>query len=394
VKDDLARIEIPGEHEARERTWATVQAAFAARQPVLRRARLLRPALALAVALGVVAAVVSPPGRAVLDEIRDAVATEARAPLFRLPAAGKLLVVSEQNGGVWVVNEDGSRRRLGDYENATWSPFGRYVIVTRRSLLRALTPEGEERWSIGGRNLSQAAWSGTETDTRIAYVSDVRGGGVRVVAGDGTGDRLLAPGADGPLAWRPGSAHELAYISGKKLELRNADTGRVVWTARGVTPRFTRGLSWSSDGTRLAVVAGRSIAVVDERGRIVGRLELPADEIVAAAFAPQGHELAVHIRSTKGGFLAWRSTIRLLDVDRMGRGRNVFQGQGDFGELAWSPDGRWLLTTWRTADQWLFVERATGRVVAVPDVTMRFPRPDGGRPLLFVSDRWCCGPGS
>lgn len=392
MKSDLERIEIPGEHDARERTWTIVQAAFAAWQPVERRARLLRPALALAVGLALVAAVVSPPGRAVLDEIRDAVATEARAPLFRLPTAGKLLVVSEQNGGIWVVNEDGSRRRLGDYENATWSPFGRYVIVTRRSLLRALTPDGEERWSVGGRNLSQATWGGTEADTRIAYVSDAAGGGIRVVAGDGTGDRLLIPGADGPLAWRPGSRHELAYLSGTTLQLRNADTGRVIWRTSGVAARSAQGLSWSSDGTRLTVVAGRGITVVDELGRIVRRLRFPSNVIVAAAFAPRGHELAIHLRNTGGGYLAWRSTIRLVDVDRSNRGRNVFQGQGDFGELAWSPDGRWLLTTWRTADQWLFVERATGRVVAVAEVTTRFPRPDGRRPLLFVSDRWCCGP--
>jgi hypothetical protein len=357
---------------------------------VERRTRLLRPALALAVGLAVVAAVLSPPGRAVLGEIRDVVGTEARAPLFRLPASGKLLVVSEQSGGVWVVNEDGSRRRLGDYEDATWSPFGRYVIATRRSLLRALTPEGEERWSIRGRKLSQATWSGTETDTRIAYVSDATGGGIRVAAGDGTGDRLLVPGVDGPLAWRPGSGHELAYPSGTALHLRNTDTGRLLWRARGVAPRFTRRLSWSPDGRRLAVVSDPGIAVVDERGRLVRRLEFPGNEIVAAAFAPQGHVLAVHLRRTRGGYAAWRSTIRLVDVDRADGGRNVFQGQGDFGELAWSPDGRWLLITWRTADQWLFVDRATGRVVAVPDITTRFPRPDGRRPLLFVSDRWCC----
>jgi hypothetical protein len=390
VKSELERIEIPGEHDARERTWAVVRAAFAARQPVERGARLLRPALALAVGLAVVAGFLSPPGRAVLEEIREVVATEARAPLFRLPSPGKLLVVSEQSGGIWVVNEDGSRRLLGDYEDAAWSPFGRFVIATRRSLLRALTPEGEERWSIRGRNLSQATWSGSQTDTRIAYVSDASGGGIRLAAGDGTDDRLLAPGADGPLAWRPGSRHELAYQSETNLHLRNADTGRVIWSARGVAPRFTRGLSWSSDGRRVAVVAATGISVVDELGRVVRRLEFPSDVIVAAAFAPQGHELAVHLRTTRGGYLAWRSSIRLVDVDRPNRSRNVFQGQGDFGELAWSPDGRWLLTTWRTADQWLFVERATGRVVAVPDITTRFPRPDGRRPLLFVSDRWCC----
>ena len=390
MRRELERIEVPGEHEARERTWTVMSAAFVERQPVERRARRLRPALAIAVALAVVAAALSPPGRAVLDEIREAVATEARAPLFRLPARGQLLVVSEQNGGVWVVNEDGSRRRLGDYEDAQWSPFGRYVVVTRRNLLRALTPEGEERWSVAARNVSQATWGGSEVDTRIAYVADFPEGGIRVVSGDGTGDRLLVPGADGPLAWRPGSRHELAYPLATDLYLREVDTGRVLWRARGVAPRFTRGLSWSSDGRRVAVIADPGIAVVDENGRVVRRLAFPGRVVVAAAFAPQSHELAVHLRDTSRGYIGWRTTLRVVDVDRPARARSVFSAQGDFGELAWSPDGRWLLVSWRSADQWLFVERSTGRVVAVPVISSRFPRPDGGRPLLFVSDRWCC----
>ncbi len=390
MRRELERIEIPGEHDARERTWAVVRAAFADRQPVERSAWRLRPILVLAAALAVVAAALSPPGRAVLDEIREVVAKEAAAPLFRLPAPGQLIVVSEQRGGVWVVNEDGSRRRLGDYEDGQWSPFGRYVVATRRNLLRAVTPEGEERWSIAGRNVSQATWGGSEVDTRIAYVSDFPEGGIRVVSGDGTGDRLLVPGADGPLAWRPGSRHELAYPSATDLYLRDVDTGRVLWRARDVAPRFTHGLSWSSDGRRVAVVADPGIAVVDELGRVVRRLSFPGREIVAAAFGPQGHVLAVHLRDTSRGYIGWRSSLRLLDVDRPSQARSVFSGQGDFGELAWSPDGDWLLVTWRTADQWLFVNRATGRVVAVPEISRRFPRPDARRPLLFVSDRWCC----
>jgi dipeptidyl aminopeptidase/acylaminoacyl peptidase len=289
-----------------------------------------------------------------------------------------------------VVNEDGSRRLLGDYEDAQWSPFGRYVVVTRRNLLRAVTPEGEERWSISGRNLSQATWGGSEADTRIAYVSDAPNEGVRVVAGDSTDDRLLVPGADGPLAWKPGPEHLLAYPSGTALHLEDVDTGRVLWRAPGVAPRFTRGLSWSSDGRRVAVIADPGIAVVDERDRVVRRLAFPGREIVAAAFAPRGHTLAVHLRDTSRGYLGWRSILRVLDVDRPERARSVFSSQGDFGELAWSPDGRWMLVSWRTADQWLFVERSTGRVVAVPGISSRFPRPDGGRPLLHTSNRWCC----
>ena len=33
MRKDLERIEIPGEHEARERSWAVVRSAFAEREP-------------------------------------------------------------------------------------------------------------------------------------------------------------------------------------------------------------------------------------------------------------------------------------------------------------------------------------------------------------------------
>ena len=73
MKRELERIEIPGEHAARVRTWAVVETAFAERQPTERRSRRLRPALALAAGLAVLAAAVTPPGQAVIDGIREAV---------------------------------------------------------------------------------------------------------------------------------------------------------------------------------------------------------------------------------------------------------------------------------------------------------------------------------
>ena len=35
--------------------------------------------------------------------------------------------------------------------------------------------------------------------------------------------------------------------------------------------------------------------------------------------------------------------------------RKLFDGEGRFSGLAWSPDGRWLLAAWRDADQWVFI---------------------------------------
>jgi len=207
VRKRLEQIEIPGEHEARERSWAVVRAAFAEREPAPRR-RSWKPIAAVAVALVAVAGLLSPPGRAVLDEIREVVGVEQAQPaLFSLPAPGRLLVTADS--GAWVVDEDGSKRLLGNYRDASWSPFGRFVVASRRNELVALTPDGEVRWTLARPDVRFPRWGGTKTDTRIAYLS---AGTLRIVGGDGKGDRLLdsRPGDRAPL-WRPGSAHVLIY---------------------------------------------------------------------------------------------------------------------------------------------------------------------------------------
>ena len=100
---------------------------------------MLRLALAVAVVVAALAAVLSSPGRAVLDEVREAVGVERAQPaLFSLPAPGRLLVASD--AGVWVVQEDGSKRLLGPYREASWSPFGRFVVAARENELAALEP--------------------------------------------------------------------------------------------------------------------------------------------------------------------------------------------------------------------------------------------------------------
>ena len=169
MKQELERIQIPDEHGARERSWAVVSAAFAEREPQPRR-RSWKPVAAVALAVVVVAGLLSPPGRAVLDEIRQVVGVEGSAPaLFSLPAPGRLLVTADS--GVWVVDEDGSKRLLGDYREASWSPFGRFVVATRANELVALTPDGTVRWSLARPDVRLPRWGGSRTDTRIAYFS-------------------------------------------------------------------------------------------------------------------------------------------------------------------------------------------------------------------------------
>jgi hypothetical protein len=212
VRGLLLLLPVPDELDAQRRAWSVVRSAFEEREPVAWPRRHARPLLALAAALALLAAALTPPGRAFVGEVRDLIGREqvgrrdAAPALFRLPAAGRLLVTSAR--GVWLVRQDGNKRLLGRYRDASFSPTGRFVAVARRNELVALDPSGELQWSLPRRNVSAPRWHGTRFDTRIAYLS---GGNLRVVPGDGTGDKLLAEAVH-PVApaWRPGRGYVLA----------------------------------------------------------------------------------------------------------------------------------------------------------------------------------------
>ena len=241
-----------------DRAWEVVRRAYEERTPAppdRRRAssRLLLAGVAAAGAIAAAVALVTPPGHAVLERVRRAVGIEHAAPaLVSLPAQGRLLVVSV-----------GRRRRLGRQRGrpeAAARQLLRRDVVAARPLRRRDDAHRPGRRSTfdtacAGRSRARGAtwprWEGTVTDTRIAYMTPH---GLRVVAGDGTGDHLLDRFAgDVPPAWDPARLHTLAYYSGGAILLRNADTGRLVWRAPvTVTPSS---LAWSSDGRMLAVVS-------------------------------------------------------------------------------------------------------------------------------------------
>jgi hypothetical protein len=351
---------VPADHEAEERAWSVVRAAYAEREPVRRapRRRLMIAGVALAVA--VAAAALSSPGQAVVNAVRRSIGISHAAPaLFRLPAAGRLLVSDGGVGGTWVVNVDGSKRRLGDYTQAAWSPHGLYVIAASPSEIAAIEPTtGGVRWSIARPKVAFPRWGGSRTNTRVAYLS---GGQLHVVAGDGTGDAAVAGSSHIAPAWRPGDRLQLAFV---------ASDGRVrllgAWRSsrRYAKPRS---LVWSPDGKKLLLVTARQLVSFDPASGRAHVLRLR--DVTAAAFSPQGQLAVVHGKA-----------LLVIGGEQT---RTVFKTLNRLQGLAWSPNGRWLLTALPSADQWIFV--GGRRVLAVSHITRQF----GGTPSL---DGWVTGP--
>jgi len=368
-----------------DRAWEVVRRAYEERLatvPARRRASNGVVLAAVGVVAVVVAAALSPPGHAVFERVRRAVGVEHASPaLLSLPAPGKLLVLSSEHGGTWIVDADGARRRIGSWQYASWSPHGRYVVVANDDELAALDPKGNVRWTLARRNVASPVWEGTDVDTRIAYLA---ASGLRVVAGDGTDDRLLDPYAVAEVpAWDPARLHTLAFQSGGSVVVEQVDTRHVLWRT---TLRVYGTLVWSGDGRRLAVVAPGRIVVLSARGRILRSFGSSSGELIGAAFQPGTHRLAVVIRHERAA--GRRSEVKTFDVDHPRAGRLLFAGPGVFRDIAWSPNGRWLLVDWPTANQWVFLHGA--QVKAVANVQQQFLRPDHLGPMFELSEGWCC----
>jgi WD40 repeat protein len=291
--------------------------------------------------------------------VRRAVGVEtADEALFRLPGAGRLLVTS--SSGAWVVAADGSKRRLGDEGQASWSPHGLFVVVANDDTLAAVEPaHGTVRWTISRPGVSFPRWGGTRTDTRIAYLS---AGRLRVVAGDGTGDVELAPRvARVAPAWQP-ERHVLAYATARGVVVVDVDSRKVlaVHAAHGV-----RQLAWSPDGTQLVAVMPRFVHIWKSGGP---QLLLRLAGVQAVAFAGDGRLALLEGRN-----------VFFYGANEAG---NVFSAPGRLSGLAWSPNGRWIVTSLPSADQWIFV--GGRRLRAVSNIARQF----GGHVSL---DGWVPG---
>jgi dipeptidyl aminopeptidase/acylaminoacyl peptidase len=356
----------PHEREAGDRSWPVVRAAFEERVPVPRR-RDRRPLVAAAIGVAVLAAAFSPPGLAVFGSLRDAVRNEDH--LVSLPTAGRILV--NAHDGAWVVQRDGSKRFLAGYSDASWSPHGLYLAAARGNELVAMEPNGKIHWKLArAHRIEGPRWS--YEGFRIAYYS---GRSLRIVNGDGTGDHLLARNVDpGPLAWEPGT-HVLAYLNrAGDIQVVNVDRQHRTATIR--TPAVPRQLAWAPDGKRLLAVEEHAVDVFWQRGPLIRDLERGPARVVAASISPDGRSIA--FVETRAG----RSSLQVTGI-LGGPTGPIFSGAGTFADVFWSPDGRWLLLDWKSADQWLFIRQPLKKLVTVSNIQGNFGAAAGPA-------GWCC----
>jgi hypothetical protein len=385
----LQRIQAPDELDAQRRAWSLARTAFEAREPLSWERRNRGALMAAAAAVVLLAAAISPPGRALVGSVRDAVTDEkvtARPALTSLPAPGVLLVNSKS--GPWVVRFDGSKRLLGPWWEGSWSPNAEFAVVTRERESAALDLEGNPRWSIGRTGIVRGArWSSevNPRDTRVAYLN---GRTLRVVGGNGTGDkelrRLVANAAPG---WRPG-AFELAFstVDGR-IELVDAESAKTVW--RTIPGEVPKQLAWSEDGERLLALGERSLRVLDANGRKLFSIGLPVGPS-GVVFVRKSHRFVMVRYSPATG----RSDLILLQAEvDPGEARFLYSAPGDFGSLAISPNGNWLLVGWVNADQWLFLRLTAAKVQAVSNISQQFGTETAGKPIAKAfptSVSWCC----
>jgi hypothetical protein len=390
AKGALMRFRAPDEQAAEDRAWVVVQSAYQARPPFERRRSYRRRAVALAAGIALLCGVaLSPAGATVSRLITRAFGVERSSPaLVSLPAAGHVLVSGP--AGTWTVASDGSIRRIGRWSEASWSPHGLYLAVVQSDELAAVNPRGTVEWALHRPQITDPRWY-EPTGYRVAYLS---GSDLRVISGDGSGDHLLAgPVASVAPAWRPGSVpYQLAYVSSTgaivvrycgtgPIVVRYCGTDQTVWTTK--PGMIVKALAWSADGQRLLAVSSTAVEIYNGEGQLLSRHAAPAGApIVHAALSPNGRTEALVLGGASGGVVTENAAARHPVL------RRELAGTG-LGQVAWSPDGRWLLVSWPPANQWVFI-RVAGkpRISAVSRITQQFsPNTSSGFPQL---EGWCC----
>jgi hypothetical protein len=157
-------------------------------------------------------------------------------------------------------------------------------------------------------------------------------------------------------------------------------------------------LEWSASGSRLLVLTRRDAQMLSASGQTRTTIKLGgANRLVTGSMSPNGTTLAlVGQQGVQISHLTPSSGARGAAV------ASVLPGTG-IHDATWSPNSRWLLISWPTADEWVFV--ATGKkphLKATSRIAQRFGQSGtsrrftqrSGKTVLPALDGWCCVAGT
>ena len=368
--DELLRGPAPGEAAARER--ARVRIADGVRAAAGRRSRRPRGRV-----------VVGARGRGASRSSRRSARRATRSPTGSATAVGlrpHAPAAACRAAGERPPSRRAAARLLGRHEldrrgerqapaarRVDRAPRGRRTGASSSSgasrRLAALDRRGSVRWSLlAPRPVTSALWS--PSGFRVAYRS---GQDLRVVAGDGTGDRLLDPGTFRPMAWRPGRGARARLPLGRAHRHRRR-RHRAAGSPASASP--TSRTSSPGRPTAAALRQPPPLAGDLRRARAPHRPHLDARP-------PDRHDLRARPqRHARRGRAARPRRVERGRADGPGRATACCSAPtGASPACASRPRGRWLLVAWPLADQWVFLRPgATGarRVLAAPGVTRRF----------------------
>jgi WD40 repeat protein len=188
-----------------------------------------------------------------------------------------------------------------------------------------------------------------------AYVTAAlfdRSGNAGFALGDGT---VRFQGGETLEAHDGASLSACVHPSGEGL-LSGGDDGRLVWAKAGgveevakVPGRWIETVAASPDSRLIAFGAGRELHVRDAADAAFSRTFVHDKTVADVAFDPKGRRIAA---ATYGG--AWLWYARIADQKPA-----VLKWAGSHVALAWSPDGRFLISAmqenqlhgWRVADE-------------------------------------------
>ena len=230
-----ARSRSPASTRRAAAPWEVVRAAYAEREPVPRpRRRCCGPRSRVAVARRGRRRGAEPAraGRVHRRRCARSIGVERRGAGALLAARRRAACSSRPRRGAWVVAADGSKRLLGRYREASWSPFGRFVVAARANELAALEPDGDG--ALVARAAARPAPALGRHARRHAHRVPERADAARRGRRRHRRPRCsrARPRRVAP-AWRPGAAPRARLRDARRRGASrvDADTGRELWRA-------------------------------------------------------------------------------------------------------------------------------------------------------------------